>query len=145
MKNTAIVSNPGSAPASAFTASVITLLMVEGRGCRKARAWITHDPNAQLTGAGTVRVNINQIQYEYPKSPHKWGRRMSPIAAPGLRIAKAGSLDRGSWNLLNQLASLGGELSKPIKSPDRRIALGSVYRWQGHTASYLAIIRTIPR
>ena len=33
MKNTAIVSNPGSASASAFTASVITLLMVEGRWC----------------------------------------------------------------------------------------------------------------
>ena len=33
MNNTAIVSNPGSASASAFTASVITLLMVEGRGC----------------------------------------------------------------------------------------------------------------
>ena len=26
----------------------------------------THDPNAQLTGAGTVRVNINQIQMNIP-------------------------------------------------------------------------------
>ena len=40
----------------------------------------THDPNAQLTGTGTVRVNIHQIQMNIPK---RLTNQMSQISELG--------------------------------------------------------------
>ena len=58
MKNNAVVSNPGSASASAFTASVITLLMVEGRGCPRF-------PGCRSQPRQTVTLTLD-IFYSFP-------------------------------------------------------------------------------